>query len=108
MDIEKKIENIQEKVEDRSLAMEILKELRQSNRNWRNAFFAMLIALMLTVGGFLWYLNQYDFTSSVEAIGVYTAVDKSGNIVAKDLSDEQFQMFMEWLNGQDKNNKDKN
>lgn len=106
MDIEEKVDAIEEKIEDHSLAYEILVELKQSNKNWRNAFFAMLIALVLTITGFLLYLNQYDFTSNVEATGVYTAVmgDGSGTIIAQDVTPEQWELFMEWLNGQSKSN----
>lgn len=100
MSIEKQIESVEEKVEDRSLAYEILQELKQSNKNWRNAFFAMLIALMLTIAGFLFYLYQYDYVSSYEysATGVNAIIDNEGNVIAQDIPDDKLLQVLEILN----------
>lgn len=108
MDIEEKVEAIEEKANDRSLAYEILQELKQSSKRWCNAFFTVLILWALTIGGFLWYLNQYDYTSSIEATGIFTAVDQSGNIVAQDVTADQWDLFMEWMNGNGSNKNNQN
>lgn len=57
----------------------------------------VLIALYAgTVGGFLWYLNQYDFssTSTYEATGYNALIDSSGNVIASDIPDELIEEIM--------------
>lgn len=92
------------------IVSELIKELKEQNerkdklaRNLLMALCGCLVVILLVVGGFLWYLNQYDFTSSeyVEATGVYTLVDSEGNVVAQDLSPEDMQQIMEVIDGQD-------
>ena len=85
--------------EENSLAMSILQELKESGRRWQRAFFAVLILLALTIAGFLWYLHQYDYVSTVEATGIYAA-GNTNFVTAQDVSDETWALFMEWLNGQ--------
>ena len=54
-----------------------------------------LCAMLLTVAGFLWYLNQYDFsattTETVTAEGVYAIVDSEGNVIGSDYTAEEIQ-----------------
>ena len=50
-----------------------------------------LVAVSGIVAGFLWYLNQYDFTSEQTVSGVYALVDSEGNVVASDFSTEEIQ-----------------
>lgn len=63
----------------------------------------MFFLVGVIVAGFLWYLNQYDFSSSevITASGVYALVDSAGNVVAQDLTDEQIMYIMEVLNSGD-------
>ena len=58
-----------------------------------------LCAILLVVAGFLWYLNQYDF-SSTETItdtvtntaeGVYAVIDSEGNVISSDLTAEEIE-----------------
>ena len=95
------------------IVSELIKELRDQNerkdklsRNLLAALCGSLLGIVLIVGSFLLYLNQYDFTSSeiVEATGVYTLVDSEGNIVAQDLSPEDIEAIMEVINGEDPSN----
>lgn len=49
------------------------------------AHLAMLIAILLIIGGFIWYLNQYEYVSNETvtvdgADGVANYVGKDGNI----------------------------
>lgn len=97
MSIEKQIESVEEKVEDRSLAYEILQELKESGRRWQRAFFAVLILLGLTIAGFVWLWNQYDTVSSVEATGIYAA-GNNNLVTSQDVSEETWKLFMEWMN----------
>ena len=56
-----------------------------------------LCAILVIIGGFIWYLNQYDFesTSTQIASGVYAVVDSDGNIIANDLTPEDIQHCLE-------------
>ena len=52
-----------------------------------------LVTVLLTIAGFLWYLNQYDFSATEtitnSAEGVYAIVDSEGNIISSDLTSEE-------------------
>lgn len=94
------------------IATELLKELKDSNTR-KDHYIAQvhkqhmlerlgyLVAILLVVAGFLWYLNQYDFSSTeeyhLEATGVYALVDSEGNIIAQDLTPEEMTKIMEVL-----------
>lgn len=58
-----------------------------------------LVAVLLVVGGFLWYLNQYDFsgtmTETITAEGVYAIVDSEGNVIGSDFTAEEIQGLLE-------------
>ena len=58
---------------------------------------AALVAILLVVAGFLWYLNQYDFTSyeTSMAEGVYALIDSEGNVISADLSPEDIDLLLE-------------
>lgn len=59
-----------------------------------------LCTILLVVAGFLWYLNQYDFsatetvTETITAEGVYAIVDSAGNVISSDLTAEEIQALM--------------
>jgi hypothetical protein len=46
-----------------NLAMELLKELKVQNKRLVVALFTVIILWACTIGGFVWYLNQYDYSS---------------------------------------------
>lgn len=62
-----------------------------------------LCAILMVVAGFLWYLNQYDFSATetmTETItntaeGVYAIIDSEGNVISSDLTAEEIQTLME-------------
>lgn len=58
-----------------------------------------IVAVLAVVGGFLWYLNQYDFSSTSTitqtAEGVYALVDSEGNTIAWDITPEELQQMLE-------------
>lgn len=64
---------------------------------------AMLVVLAV-VGGFLWYLNQYDFvstdssTTTYDATGVYAIVDSDGNVIGQDFTSDEITTMLEALN----------
>lgn len=51
------------KKEEKSLAMELLEELKRQNKRLIVALFVVIALWASTIGGFIWYLNQYDFSS---------------------------------------------
>lgn len=93
------------------LATELLHELKLENERkdhqvgnlhkiLTGVVVSAICAILLVVGGFIWYLNQYDFesTSTQVASGVYAVVDSDGNVIANDLTPEDVQHCLEVLN----------
>jgi len=84
--------NEEKKDEVLNIANELLQEMKiQAERSHKALitvawlWFASVIAI---VAGFLLYLNQYDFTATVEQTGVYTLMDSQGNVISSDLTPE--------------------
>lgn len=82
----------------------LLSELKDENerkskliRGLLKVICGCVAAILVTIGGFLWYLNQYDFTSSEASIatGFYALVDSEGNIISQDLSVEDLEKIEE-------------
>lgn len=84
----------------------LLSELKAENERKSRIIHALvkvvcgcIVAVMLTVGGFLWYLNQYDFsskeTTTYTSTGVYSLIDSEGNVIASDLTSEEIEQLME-------------
>lgn len=103
-------ENIPEQ-EEKGIAMEILGELKRQNERLEGfnkriiAILTVVICLWFsTIGGFVWYLNQYDFTGSIEQTGFYTFSDSNGNVISSDISKEQMKEILEIINGKNKGN----
>lgn len=74
------------------------KQLVQKEKTLRLCIFLFLVVILFIIGVFVWYLNQYDFTSEQTVSGVYTLVDSDGNVVAQDISPEEYKQFMEAIN----------
>ena len=75
------------------------RQINRLNKTLTIALIAAMLAVLLVVAGFLWYLNQYVFTSSttetITAEGVYTIVDSNGNVIGSDFTAEEIQSFLE-------------
>lgn len=71
------------------------KLLAQKEKTLRFIISIFLIVIIAAVSVFIWYLNQYDFTSEQTVSGVYTLVDSDGNVVAQDITPEEYQQFLE-------------
>lgn len=54
---------IEQDTSDNSLAFELLQEVKMQTKRWTVAFFVVVALWAATIGGFIWYLNQYDFSS---------------------------------------------
>lgn len=90
-------EKVTEK-EEHGLAMEMLGELKEQSKRWFHAFIIIVIVEALTIAGFIWYLYQYDFTSTIEQAGVYTLIDSSGNVISSDITPDQIESILEIIN----------
>lgn len=56
------LKNIQEQ-EEKGIAMELLGELKTQNKRLATILIIVICLWFATIGGFVWYLNQYDFSS---------------------------------------------
>ena len=84
--------------QDKSLALEMLAELKEQSKRWFRSFIIMVCVEVATIAGFIWYLYQYDFTSTIEQTGVYTLIDSSGNVISADIQPEQINEILEIIN----------
>lgn len=75
------------------------KQIQRLSKSLVITLISALTAVLLTVAGFLWYLNQYDFSSttteSITAEGVYAIVDSEGNVIGSDFTAEEIQGLLE-------------
>jgi hypothetical protein len=74
-------------------------KINRLNKTLTITLIAAMLAVLLVVAGFLWYLNQYDYTSTttetITAEGVYTIMDSNGNVIGSDFTAEEIQSFLE-------------
>lgn len=93
-----------------SIAMNLLKEFKLQNKRMSSALIACVISFAIStfaiVVGFLIYLNQYDFSGTIEQTGLYTFVDSDGNVISSDITPEQMEEILEVINGDSKNNEE--
>lgn len=88
------------------------KQLKTAHNTLAIAVVAALLAILLVVAGFLWYLNQYDFSAtSTETItnsaeGVYAIIDSDGNVIGSDFTAEEIQQFLEGVMNDGESNED--
>lgn len=97
------------------IVSELLSELKAENERKErqihrlNTTLAITIAVamlsvLLVVAGFLWYLNQYDFSATTTetvtntAEGVYAIIDSDGNVVGTDFTADEIQGLLEGVN----------
>ena len=90
-------DNVKEN-EDKGLAMEMLGGLKEQLKRSHRIILILIAAVVATVAGFLLYLNQYDFESTIEQNGVYTLIDSQGNVISSDITPEQIERIMEIIN----------
>lgn len=102
-------DNMKEKEEKEVFVLELLSEIKEQSRRWFKAFLIMVAVEVLTIVVFIWYLNQYDFESTIEQNGVYTLIDSQGNVISSDITPEQIERIMEIINdGKHQNDTEKN
>lgn len=77
------------------------RQIRRLNKTLVITVITSVVAILLVVAGFLWYLNQYDFSATTtetvnnSAEGVYAIVDSNGNVIGSDFTAEEIQRFLE-------------
>lgn len=73
------------------IATELLQELKRSSRRATILNYILVTVIVVIVWTFVWYLNQYDFTTEEThwASGTYAIVDSDGNYVAVELAEEK-------------------
>lgn len=96
------------------IATELLRETKQENCRKDNIIKILIKTIVGIVIGavislvainlaWIWYINQYDFSSTQAyyteqtAEGVYAIVDSDGNIISSDLSYDEAQKLLEVL-----------
>lgn len=62
------------------------------------------ITIILIIAGFIIYLVWGNHSASIDTTGVYNLVDSEGNVIATDLTPEDINNIMEFLNGKDTSN----
>ena len=76
-------------------------QIRGLHKTIRSIVVAAFLAFLLVIAGFLWYLNQYDFTSTITesvsntAEGIYAIVDSEGNVISSDLTADEIDKLLE-------------
>lgn len=87
---------------EKGIASEILGELKIQNKRMTAVAFSALALVAGIIILFIWYLNQYDFTGSIEQTGFYTFSDSNGNVISSDIDDAQMKEILEIINGKNK------
>lgn len=84
-----------------NFSSELLAQVQNGYNILKKLLYVVLALWFATILVFVLYIFNTD-EYSVEATGIYTAVDHSGNIITQDVDQETWQLFMEWLelNGQ--------
>lgn len=88
-----------------NFSSELLAQVKQGYNILRAICFVQLGIIVFLTCLFIWYIyNTEEY--SVEATGIYTAVDHSGNVITQDVDAQTWELFMEWLelNGEGESN----
>ncbi len=67
--------------ENKTLALEMMKELKANSKRWFISFLVVLILWFTTIGIFIWYINQpieeTTYTQSADTDGDNSSIDQS-------------------------------
>lgn len=77
--VEQKLDNVQQKFEENTLAMEMLKELKKTSKRWFIAFIVVLIMLFATNIGWLIYESQFETIVEEETTQYVEDIDTPTN-----------------------------
>lgn len=80
------------------------RQIHRLNTTLATTIAVAMLSVLLVVAGFLWYLNQYDFSATTTetitntAEGVYAIIDSDGNVVGTDFTADEIQGLLEGVN----------
>lgn len=70
-------------MEEKSLAMELLQDMKKTNKRMFILLVVILILWFATIGSFVWYINQFDFvteTTTLDGNGTNNYIENGGTI----------------------------
>ena len=73
-----------EKMENKSDAWLMIKELGKQNKRMFTALVIVLCLWFATIGGFVWYLSQYDFSAEIYDVTQDTSDGGDTNYIGND------------------------
>lgn len=73
-----------EKMENKSDAWLMIKELGKQNKRIFTALVIVLCLWFATIGGFVWYLSQYDFSAEIYDVTQDTSDGGDANYIGND------------------------
>lgn len=73
-----------EKMENKSDAWLMIKELGKQNKRMFTALVIVLCLWFATIGGFVWYLSQYDFSAEIYDVTQDTSDGGDANYIGND------------------------
>ena len=76
--VEQKLNKVEKKIDENTLAMEMLRELKKSSKRWFIAFIVVLVMLFATNIGWMIYEGQFEIVTETEE----TIVDSEDNGMA--------------------------
>lgn len=69
-------------MEEKSLAMTLIDEVKIQSKRKDIIIIILIISLLLSFGGFIWYINQYDYNSESSAV---IETENNGSIMTGDI-----------------------
>lgn len=70
-------------MQEKSLAMELLQDMKKTNKRMFALLVIILILWFATIGCFIWYINQFDFvteTTTLDGDGTNNYIGNDGSI----------------------------
>lgn len=81
-------------MEEKTLAMELLTDLKQTNKRQFITIIILVLSQLFTIGIFIWYINQFDYyteTTTLDGNGINNYIGNDGDINNGDKSNENSQ-----------------
>lgn len=81
-------------MEEKTLAMELLTDLKQTNKRQFITIIILVLSELFTIGIFVWYINQFDYyteTTTLDGNGINNYIGNDGDINNGDKSNENSQ-----------------
>lgn len=77
------MDNVKEKEDKEVFVLELLEEIKRQSKRWMIAFFVVLGLWAATIGGFVWFLNQYEFETYTQDGSGYNNINtgEQGDVI---------------------------